>query len=79
MKRIFLPLIALALMTISFASCREENQTKAEELIEEMEADGAEIEKKVDGDETKIKMESEEKEVKIKSEDGETKIKVDDK
>jgi hypothetical protein len=78
MKKVILPLLAVALMTVSFNSCREENKTEAEELIEEMEANGAEIKKKVDGDETKIKMETENKEVKIKTDGGDTKIKIDE-
>ncbi len=78
MKKIILPLLAVAFMTVSFSSCREENKTEAEELIEEMEAEGAEIERKVDGDETKVKMETEDKEVKIKTDGGDTKIKVEE-
>ena len=70
--------ITLAVLTISFTSCRDEKSQK-EELIEEMKSEGADIKKKTDGDETKIKMETEDKSVKIKEEDGETKIKVDHK
>ncbi|UAB82183.1 hypothetical protein INR76_05340 [Marixanthomonas sp. SCSIO 43207] len=75
MKKI--AMIALAALFLApLTSCREQNKTEAEEMVEEMEDAGAEVKKKVDGDETKIKMETENKEVKIKEEDGETKMKV---
>ena len=77
MKKVIFTLLAVALMTVSFNSCREE-KTETQELIEEMEAEGADVKVKTDGDETKIKMETEDKEVKIKTDGGDTKIKVDE-
>ena len=79
MKKVFLSLVALALVTVSFTSCRDEEKTEKEELIEEMEDAGAEVKKKVESDgDVKIKMETEDKEVKIKEDaDGDVKIKVD--
>ena len=76
MKRSIVLLVLSLILTFSFTSCRE--KTEKEEIIEEMQEDGATMKKKVDGDEVKIKMETEDKEVKIKEEDGETKIKIDD-
>ena len=74
MKKVFLSLVALALVTVSFTSCREEEKTEKEELIEEMQDAGT----KVDDGDVKIKMETEDKEVKIKEDaDGDVKIKVD--
>lgn len=79
MKKVIFTVLAVSFMTFSFTSCREEEKkTETQELIEEMEAEGAEIETKVDGDETKIKMETEDKEVKIKTDGGDTKIKIDE-
>ncbi|WAC01713.1 hypothetical protein N7U66_17690 [Lacinutrix neustonica] len=79
MKKVIFTVLAVAFMSFSFTSCREEEKkTETQELIEEMEAEGADIETKVDGDETKIKMETEDKEVKIKTDGGDTKIKVDE-
>tara|TARA_R100000306_G_C4260380_1_gene84990 strand:- start:201 stop:458 length:258 start_codon:yes stop_codon:yes gene_type:complete len=68
----------LAMVAFTTVSCREQTDetSRSEALIEEMEAEGAEIKKKVDGDETKIKLKTKEKKVKIKKEDGETKFKV---
>tara|TARA_B100001146_G_C16198567_1_gene442933 strand:+ start:364 stop:630 length:267 start_codon:yes stop_codon:yes gene_type:complete len=78
MKKVLFITLCTLLMATSFTSCRETNEDEktAEELVEEMEAEGADIKKKVDDDETKIKMETENKEVKIKTEDGESKIKI---
>ena len=42
MKKVFLSLVALALVTVSFTSCREEEKTEKEELIEEL-ADLSEV------------------------------------
>tara|TARA_R100001369_G_scaffold31558_1_gene55972 strand:- start:2679 stop:2924 length:246 start_codon:yes stop_codon:yes gene_type:complete len=75
MKKI--AMIALAALFLApLTSCRDQEKTEAEEMVEEMQDEGAEVKKKVDGDETKIKMETEDKKVKIKKEDGETKMKV---
>ena len=71
---LFLSLFAL----VSLTSCREK-QTEEEKLIEEMKADGADIETTYgdDGD-MKTKMETDDKTVKIKKDaDGDTKIKID--
>jgi len=75
MKKIIYTVLVLCFMTVAFTSCREE-KTQKEELIEEMQNEGAEIDVKTDGDETKIKMETEDKKVKIKEDGEETKIKV---
>ncbi|WP_044403080.1 hypothetical protein [Lacinutrix sp. Hel_I_90] len=79
MKKVIFSVLAVAFMTFSFTSCREEEKkTETQELIDEMEADGADIKIKEDGDETKIKMETEDKEVKIKTDGEDTKIKIDE-
>lgn len=75
-KVIFMSFMAL-FMSMSLTSCREENKTQTEELIDEMQAKDAEIEVKDRATDTKIKMETDDKKVKIKEgDDGETKIKV---
>lgn len=75
-KVIFMSLTALFIAT-SFSSCRDENKTQTEELIEEMQDKGADIEVKERANDTKIKMETDDKKVKIKEgDDGETKIKI---
>ena len=75
-KVIFMAFMAL-FMAISLTSCRDENKTQKEELIEEMQEKDADIEVKDRANDTKIKMGSEEKKVKIKEgDDGDTKIKV---
>lgn len=80
MKKQILIFATALLIGFTYTSCREskDETSQAEEIIKEMEEDGAEMKVKKDGNEVKIKMDSEEKEVKIKTEDGETKIKVDD-
>jgi len=75
MKVFKIAAVAMCAIMITATSCRE--KTEKEKLIDEMEANGAEIKEKRDGDEYKLKMETEDKEVKIKEEDGETKIKID--
>ncbi|MBQ0769140.1 MAG: hypothetical protein KBT58_07600 [Bizionia sp.] len=75
MRKLIYTALAVSFMTVAFTSCREE-KTQKEELIEEMQNEGAEIDVKTDGDETKIKMETEDKKVKIKEDGEETKIKV---
>ncbi|MFL0352054.1 hypothetical protein [Xanthomarina sp. GH4-25] len=77
MKTLFYRIIFLLLITVAFTSCRDENKTQKEELIEEMQANDADIEVKDRVNDTKIKMETEDKKVKIKEgDDGDTKIKV---
>lgn len=62
-------------LTISLTSCRD-NKTKTEELVEDMQDKGADI----DVSDDKIKMETEDEKVKIKTDDdGNTKIKQKDK
>ncbi|GGG56272.1 hypothetical protein [Bizionia arctica] len=75
-KVIFMSFMAL-LMATSFTSCREEKKTQSEELIDDMQSKGADIEVKDRANDTKIKMETDDKKVKIKEgDDGDTKIKV---
>lgn len=81
MKKVALFFLSTAFIAASFTSCREnkEKVTEEEAIIQEMQADGAEVKIKEDGGDTKIKMETDEKEVKIKKdEDGDTKIKIDE-
>lgn len=75
MKKIAIIALSALFIGASFTSCRE-NKTEAEQLVEEMEAEGAEVKVKEDDGDTKIKMETENKKVKIKEDDGDTKIKV---
>ncbi len=76
-KVIFMSLMTL-FIALSFNSCRDTNEkderTETEKVIDEMEADGADVEVSRDGD--KIKMETDDKEVKIKEDDGDVKVKV---
>ena len=59
-------------LSMSVTSCRE--KTEKEEVMEEMQDEGASIKTSDDGD--KIKMETENREVKIKTDDdGDVKIK----
>ena len=81
MKKLATILIGATIMGTSLIGCRENknDMTAEEEIIQEMQSEGAEVKVKEseDGD-SKIKMETEDKEVKIKKdEDGDTKIKVD--
>lgn len=79
MKRLIYIVAIFTFVTVAFTSCRNDKKTEKEELIEEMQEEGADVKVKEKGDKTKIKMETEEKEVKIKEKsDGDTKIKVDD-
>ncbi len=81
MKKVALFTLSAAFIAASFISCREnkEEVTEEEAIIQEMQADGADVKIKEDGGDTKIKMETDEKEVKIKKEeDGDTKIKIDE-
>ena len=75
MRKLIYTALAVSFMTIAFTSCRDE-KTQKEELIEEMQDEGAEIDVKRDGEDTKIKMETEDKKVKIKEDGEDTKIKV---
>ena len=79
MKKLSVFAIVSVLTLSIFTSCRETEKSQEEQLIEEMQADGAEVKVKRDGDETKIKMETEDKSVKIKKDGGDTKIKVETK
>ncbi|TYB75785.1 hypothetical protein [Bizionia myxarmorum] len=77
MKNLMYKATFLLVFMIAFSSCREEDKTQKEELIEEMQNEGADIEVKERANDTKIKMETDDKKVKIKeSDDGETKIKI---
>ena len=76
MKKILLTGISILIVAISFTSCRDTEKTEAEELVEEMQAEGAEVKVKEDDGDVKIKMETENKKVKIKEDDGDQKIKV---
>lgn len=82
MKKVAMIFLCATFVATSFTSCREkkEEMTEQEELIQEMQDEGADVKVKEEGDgDTKIKMESEDKEVKIKTDaDGDTKIKVDE-
>lgn len=75
MRKLIYTALAVSFMTVAFTSCRDE-KTQKEELIEEMQDEGAEIDVKRDGEDTKIKMETEDKKVKIKEDGEDTKIKV---
>lgn len=75
MRKLIYTALAVSFMTIAFTSCRDE-KTQKEELIEEMQDEGAEIDVKRNGEDTKIKMETEDKKVKIKEDGEDTKIKV---
>lgn len=75
MKKIAIIALMAGLFSASFTSCRE-NKTQEEQLIEEMQDEGADIDVSDDGD--KIKMETDDKSVKIKTDDdGNTKIKTE--
>jgi hypothetical protein len=75
-KVIFMSFMALFMAT-SMTSCRDENKTQSEELIDNMQDKGADIEVKERATDTKIKMETDDEKVKIKEgDDGETKIKI---
>ncbi len=77
MKKLTLIALFAGFLTISLSSCRDK-KTNKEEVIEEMQDKGADIQVKDDGD--KIKMETEDEKVKIKTDDdGNVKIKEKDK
>ena len=77
MKNIIITGCILLSMAATFTSCREtEEKTEAETLVEEMQAEGAEVKVKEDDGDVKIKMETEDKKVKIKEDDGDQKIKI---
>ena len=82
MKKVAMIAMFAGIFAVSFSSCRDKKElTQEEQIIQEMQDEGANIEVKEqeDGD-TKIKMETDEKEVKIKTDaDGDSKIKVDEK
>jgi ABC-type enterochelin transport system substrate-binding protein len=80
MKKLTMIALFAGFLTISLTSCRDQEpeKTQEQEIIEEMQDQGADIKVKDDGD--KIKMETEDEKVKIKTdEDGDTKIKMKDK
>lgn len=68
--------ISILCLATVFTSCRDTEKSETEQLVEEMEAEGADIKVKEDDGDTKIKMETENKKVKIKEDDGDTKLKV---
>ena len=77
MKKIIFMSFMLLFIATSITSCRDENKTQKEELIEEMQDKGADIKVKERANDTKIKMETDDKKVKIKEGDeGKKKIKV---
>ncbi|SRX54196.1 hypothetical protein [Aequorivita sp. CIP111184] len=77
MKKLTMIALFAGFLTISLSSCRDQ-KTEKEEIIEEMQDKGADIQVKDDGD--KIKMETEDEKVKIKTDDdGNVKIKEKDK
>lgn len=76
MKKVIFTSVMALFLTMSVTSCRETEKSEKDQLIDEMEADGAEIKEKRDGDDYKLKMETEDKKVKIKEDDGETKVKI---
>lgn len=66
-------------LAVSLNSCEEkkEEKTETEELIDEMNSEGADVKYKEDEDGSKLKMETEDTKVKIKTdEDGDTKVKI---
>ncbi len=82
MKKLTMIFLCATFMASSFTACREkkeEEMTEQEEMIQEMQDEGADMKvKENENGDTKIKMETDEKEVKIKTDaDGDTKIKVD--
>ena len=78
MKKLAMIALFAGFISFSVTSCRDQNKTQAEELVEDMQDKGADIQVKDDGD--KIKMETEDQKAKIKTDDdGNTKIKVKDK
>lgn len=77
MKKLIMMSLLAGFLTISISSCRDQ-KTEQEELIEDMQDKGADIDVSDDGD--KIKMETEDEKVKIKTDDdGNVKIKQKDK
>ena len=83
MRKLAMIFLGVTFVAASFTSCRDqkkEEMTEQEEVIQEMQDDGAEMKVKEDANgDTKIKMETDDKEVKIKTDaDGDSKIKVDE-
>lgn len=82
MRKLAMIFLGATFIATSFTSCREqkkEEMTEQEEIIQEMQDDGAEMKVKEDDGDTKIKMETDDKEVKIKTDaDGDSKIKIDE-
>lgn len=77
MKKVIFTSFMALFLTMSVTSCRETEKSEKDQLMEEMENEGADIKEKRDGDDYKVKMETDDKKVKIKTdEDGETKVKI---
>lgn len=78
-KVIFMSFMAL-FIALSFNSCRDtkekDERTETEKVIDEMNADGADVKVKQDDGDSKIKMETDDKKVKIKEDDGDVKVKI---
>ncbi len=80
MKKLTMIALFAGFLAVSLTSCRDkkEEMTKEEEVVQEMQDKGADVEISQDGD--KIKMETEDEKVKIKTDDdGNTKIKEKEK
>ena len=76
MKKVLLAGFTILTLAVTFTSCRDTEKTEAEELVEEMQDEGADIKVKEDDGDVKIKMETDDKKVKIKEDDGDQKIKI---
>ena len=76
MRKLMITGISILCVATAFTSCRDTEKSETEQMVEEMEAEGADIKVKEDDGDTKIKMETENKKVKIKEDDGDTKLKV---
>ena len=78
MKKLIMIALFAGFFTISLSSCRDQEpkKTQTEEIIDDMNAKGADVKVK----DNKIKMETEDEKVKIKTDDdGNVKIKQKDK
>ncbi|AFL80240.1 hypothetical protein Aeqsu_0732 [Aequorivita sublithincola DSM 14238] len=77
MKKLTMIALFAGFLTMSLSSCRDQ-KTPKEEIIEDMQDQGADVKVKDGGD--KIKMETDDQKVKIKTDDdGNVKIKQEDK
>jgi len=77
MKKVAIIALSALFIGASFTSCRDTEKSQKEEIIEEAQADGSEIEIKDGGDKVKIEKANGD-EIKIKTDDGDVKIKTDD-